>query len=119
MIAWNGSSESTRALWGAMPILEKAGSVVILTVGDEGDLDGPDAHALAGSLAVRGIKADIVETKAVDQSDGEAVLGAVSDLEAGLLVMGAYSHSRLRELIWGGVTQDVIEESKIPVLMNH
>lgn len=119
VIAWNGSSESTRALWGAMPILSKAEAVVILTVGDEDDLDGPDGHTLARSLEFRGVKADIVETRGDDQSDGEAVLDAVKDLEADLLVMGAYSHSRLRELIWGGVTQEVIEGAKIPVLMNH
>jgi len=119
VVAWNGSSESTRALWGAMPILSKAGTVVILTVGDTEDLDGPDGRALADSLTAQGIKADIVETKSGGHSDGEAVLKAAEELEADLLVMGAYSHSRLRELIWGGVTQEVIEGTNIPVLMNH
>jgi len=102
-----------------MPILSKAETVVILTVGDTEDLDGPDGRALADSLAAQGINADIVETKSDGQSDGEAVLKAVDELEADLLVMGAYSHSRLRELIWGGVTQEVIEGTGIPVLMNH
>ncbi|RMF07696.1 MAG: universal stress protein [Alphaproteobacteria bacterium] len=119
VIAWNGSIEATRALRGALPFLDKAEGVAILTVGDNRDLDGPDARALAESLSWRGITADIIETSAGRRSDGQAVLNAVTELGADLLVMGAYSHSRLRELILGGVTQEVIEGSTIPVLMTH
>lgn len=119
VIAWNGGIESTRAVRGALPFLDKAKTVVILTVGDPESLDGPDAAALAESLAWRGINADVVETRAEKKSDGETVLKAATDLNADLLVMGAYSHSRLRELILGGVTQEVIETSRIPVLMTH
>lgn len=119
MIAWNGSLEATRALRGALPFLDKAKMAAILTVGDKANLDGPDAAALAESLSSRGIKADIIQTKAEKRTDGQAVLNAAAELGANLLVMGAYSHSRLRELILGGVTQEVIEGAKIPVLMTH
>lgn len=119
IIAWNGGIEATRAVRGALPFLAQAETVVILTVDGGRDLDGPDATALAESLSWRGINADIVETKPAGKSDGETVLKATQDLKADMLVMGAYSHSRLRELILGGVTQEVIEDCKIPVLMTH
>ncbi|MBW7837469.1 MAG: universal stress protein [Sphingomonadales bacterium] len=117
-IAWNGGVEATRAVAAALPFLEQAKRVMVLTVDGE-ELDGPSAKDLVDSLAWHGVSADTVQTREEGLSDGKTILKAAGSLSADLLVMGAYSHSRLRELILGGVTQDVVEAANMPVLMTH
>jgi nucleotide-binding universal stress UspA family protein len=122
LVAWDGSREAARAVSDALPILERAASVLVVSISPEsaprrrGAL--PDA-AIAVHLARHGIEAAVrsVET---DQMDvGEALLASAADGNCDLLVMGAYAHSRLRELVLGGATQTVLARTTLPVLMAH
>lgn len=117
-IAWSGSVEAARAVAAAMPMLEQAKRVSVLTVGDD-PLDGPSGSDLARLLAWRGVTVDVVEIDEHKGTEGEAILDSAATMGAGLLVMGAYSHSRLRQLILGGVTRDVIRSATIPVMLVH
>lgn len=116
-IAWDGSLEASRAVHGAMPFLEAAERVVIFTVEEAGKAPA-SSEALASALARHGVEAT---AKAIE-GDGAisvALLGAAADEGCGMLVMGGYGHSRLRELVLGGVTRDVLAASALPVLLAH
>ncbi len=115
-IAWNQSAEAARAVAMAMPILQAADQVNIVTVGPEGGL-GPKAGQLANYLRAWGVKSKRVVAKGDD--DAKALVDACEETESDLLVMGAYSRSRLRQRIFGGVTEHMLARAKIPVLMLH
>ena len=117
-IAWNGTAESASAVASVLPWLAEAEQVRIFHSPDY-QRQGPDAARLAGFLELHGIAAEIAEFHAIERSAGAGLLAAVSDYGADLLAMGAYSHSRLRQLILGGVTRHVLEHAKIAVLMNR
>ena len=80
---------------------------------------GPGAPDLAAYLALHEIHAEIVTFRSVGGSVGAGLLAAAADFGCDLLSMGAYSHSRLRQLILGGVTRHVLEHAKLPVMMNR
>lgn len=117
-VAWNGGLEAARAVTAAMPFLKGADDVTILTVGDPCP---PEAspEALAGYLASHGVKANIRNPEAGSDSMSATLLAAAGEANADLMVMGAYTHSRLRELVFGGVTYEVLGAADIPVLMAH
>ena len=117
-IAWNGSAESARAVAGAMPFLRKADAVHILTAGTR-KTDVSVAEGLSDYLAWQGILAAAKPVEPIEASVGAAVLTTASDLGADLLVMGGYTHSRLRQLILGGVTRHVLGNAELSVLMSH
>lgn len=118
-IAWNGSAEAGRAVGCAIPLLKRASAVVILSITeDERTLDAP-AGELAAYLAWHGVTADCKVTPGAAANPGEALLKECAYQGSDLLVMGAYTHSRLRQLILGGVTRHVIHHAEIPVLMCH
>ncbi len=117
-VAWNGTAESSAAVWGAMPFLERAQAVCILA-SDEYYRRGPQAQALAEFLLLHGVRAEMTRFKSVDREVGAGLLAAARAFGADLLTMGAYSHSRIRQLILGGVTRHVLEKSDLPVLMNR
>lgn len=122
LIAWNASREAARAIADAMPILIGADSVTVMSVdprpGAEGDGDVPGAD-IAVHLARHGVKAQIERTVSADVPIGEVLLSRAADLGADLLVMGAYGHSRMRELLLGGATRSILASMTIPVLMSH
>ena len=115
-IAWNGSAESASAVQSGMPWLERAGAVRVLHA-DEYQRRGPQARELLPYLRSHGIEADIVQFKPVDRNVGAGLLAAARAFEADLMCQGAYSHSRLRQLILGGVTRHVLENADLSVLM--
>ncbi len=117
-IAWNGSMEGARAVTFALPILERAARVVILSVADEASF-GPGAADAAAYLAWHGITATVVQSVAKAPSPGRVLLHSAAEQGADLMVMGAYTRSRMRRLIFGGVTADVLFHTTIPVLMAH
>ena len=80
---------------------------------------GPAAPELAAYLALHGVHADIVMFQSLGNSVGGGLLKAARDFDCDLLAMGAYSHSRLRQLSLGGVTRHVLERSSLPVMMNR
>lgn len=114
-LAWNNSIESARALAGAMPILAAAEQVWVVTAGSGRDSEASSRAAVI-YLGYHGIHA---ESRVVlgPRNVGEALAEGCAD--ADLVVMGAYTHSRLRELILGGVTRFMLEESTLPLLMAH
>ncbi|WP_287990128.1 universal stress protein [Acidiphilium sp.] len=117
-IAWNGTAESASAVASVLPWLSGAQQVRIFHSNDY-QRQGPAADQLASYLELHGIAADITEFRAIDRSAGPGLLSAVTEFGADLLAMGAYSHSRLRQLILGGVTRHVLEHARLAVLMNR
>ena len=117
-LGWNGTAESSSAVYAALPWLQRADAVRILSA--EGyQRRGPGAPDLAAYLALHGVHADIVMFQSVRNSVGAGLLAAAREFGCDLLAMGAYSHSRLRQLILGGVTRHVLENSNLPVMMNR
>ena len=109
-IAWNGTAESASAVITALPWLERAQSIRILW-SDDYQRRGPLAPDLGQYLAAHGLKSDRAAFKAIDNATGAGLLAAAKAFGCDLLVMGAYSHSRLRQLILGGVTRHVLEHA--------
>lgn len=118
LIAWNGSTESARAITFARPFLEKAKRVVVLAI-EGASVIGPDARQVEQSLRRAGVPAESREVRPEGRSTGEAILEEATKLEADLLVKGAYTHSRLRQMIFGGATSHILNEARLPVLMAH
>lgn len=117
-VFWNDTAESSRAAQAAMPFLETADAVQILAADDD-SFDPQTIKDYAASLGWYGIKADPVLIKPDHRSSGEALLDAAWEFEADLIVMGAFNHSRLRQIILGGVTRHILQVAGRPVLMMH
>lgn len=118
VIAWNGSTESARAIAFARPFLERAEEVHVLSV-EGGMVAGPNAQQVRQSLRRAGIKADSLVVAPEGRSTGEAILEETTKLGGDLLIKGAYTHSRLRQMIFGGATSHILKEASMSVLMAH
>jgi nucleotide-binding universal stress UspA family protein len=116
MVGWDGSRKAARALSDSLPLLKRAKAVKILTLTalDEAAKKQDDVLAF---LQRHGISARGTIAEAGDM--GHALLAHVSGWSADLLVMGAYGHSRLRELVLGGATRTVLQSMTVPVLISH
>ncbi len=117
-LAWNGTVESSAALAAFLPWLARAEAVRVLHAGAY-QRRGPVAADVLPYLALHGITADVLEFTPVNRDVGAGLLQAAADFGADMLGMGAYSHSRLRQLILGGVTRHVLNHTSIPVLMSR
>ena len=117
-VAWNGTAEGAAAVQAAIPWMQRAQAVRILFA-EEYQRRGPGAAELASYLALHGIQAEIAQFRPKDRDVGGGLLAAAREFGADMLAMGAYSHSRLRQLILGGVTRHVLEHGTLPVLMNR
>ena len=115
VISWNCSTEAARAVSFAMGLLEAAKRVVILTI-DGGTVAGPSGTELCKTLSAHGIAAEERTVSPEDKSIGEAILHHSKELGADLIVKGAYTHSRLRQMIFGGATSYLLHNSDLPVL---
>lgn len=116
-IAWNGSSEAARALAAAIPFLEKATKVVILTAEPT---EAQEGLAVAQQLAWHGISADPRHVGAPEEmAMGEFLLSSARDEGADLLVMGGYGRAPWREMLFGGATRDILSTSHLPILLAH
>jgi nucleotide-binding universal stress UspA family protein len=115
-LAWNGTAESAAAVHAALPWVKRASAVRVLSSGDY-QRRGPSAEELLGYLALHGVHPDLATFRPIDRDVGAGLLAASAEFNADLLAMGAYSHSRLRQLILGGVTRHVLEHARLPVLM--
>ena len=118
LIGWNRSPLSARAMQSAMSFLERAREVTIVTV-TTGAKPGPSPHDMARHLAWHSIDAGVKEIAPDYRSVGEVLLAEAEDAGSDLVVMGAYSQGRLRELLMGGVTRHVLAHAEVPVLMAH
>lgn len=121
-IAWNGRKESTRAAFDALPIIEKAGQADIVWIdprtGSQAAGDLPCAE-LAVTIARHGVKTDARAIQAEDAGVAAALREEARRSASGLLVMGAYGHSRLREFVLGGATRNTMRDMTLPVLFSH
>ena len=117
-VAWNGTAESAAAVHAALPWMQRAEAVRVLSA-DEYQRRGPGAAALSQYLDLHGIHPEIAQFRPLEREVGRGLLAAAQEFGADMLVMGAYSHSRLRQLILGGVTRHVLENAALPVLMNR
>jgi nucleotide-binding universal stress UspA family protein len=116
-VLWDGSRTAARAVRDALPVLDAADEVVIFTAGDPKH-NGPLPDALVRRLSARGVHATAGSVTAGEDT-GTALLEAATNAGAHLVVMGAYGHSRMRELILGGVTRHMLHASPIPLFMAH
>ena len=117
-VAWNGSTEAARAIAATLPILAAAEKVTVVSV-TTGAKETLSPEAIGDYLADHGITAEVRAETARGSEVGQALLLAAKDAGADMLLMGAYGQSRRRELVMGGVTQHVIDESDLPVLLCH
>ncbi len=122
LCAWDGSREAARALNDALPLLARAREVAIViidpqTLGERvGEVPGAD---VAAHLARHGIPVTVKTIQSGGLDPGDVLLSTAADEAADLLVMGAYGHSRLRELILGGATAHILKHMTVPVLLSH
>jgi nucleotide-binding universal stress UspA family protein len=122
IVGWDGGREASRAAFDALPLLQKAGKVRIVRIDPQKDpsLRGSVAGAdLAEALSRHGVKAEAQGYPTDGQDEGQALMRCAEDAGAGLIVMGAYGHSRLAEFIFGGATRFVLNRLVCPVLMSH
>ena len=117
-LGWNGTAESASAVYVLTPWLRRAESVRILSA--EGyQRRGPAAPDLADFLALHRIPSDWVMFPPLNGTVGAGLLAAAEEFGCDLLAMGAYSHSRWRQMILGGVTRHVLASARLPVIMNR
>lgn len=122
VLGWNDGREAARAVFDALPLLRQAKSVSVVRLDPQKsrDLDGKIAGVdVAESLSRHKVKAEILNLPTMSGDSGQALLTCAADRGAGLIVMGAYGHSRLREFIFGGATIHVMSNLDRPVLMSH
>jgi len=119
LIAWNCSTEQARAIALAMPLLQKADRVTVLTVIGGTGVPGPSAERLIRYLQRNGIAAEPLAVELDGRNTGEAILATAQSLGCDLLIKGAYTQSRLRQMIFGGATRHVLANAALPVLLAH
>lgn len=116
-IGWNGSTETARLIGQSLELMRAAATVHVISV-ENWMVPGPDGKALASYLRCHGINA--VNTDVADNGGPSAsILATVSELKVDLLLKGAYTQSRLRQMIFGGATSEIIADATMPVLFAH
>jgi nucleotide-binding universal stress UspA family protein len=118
MIAWNCSTEQARTTALAMPLLQKASRVIVLTVAG-GTVPGPTGEQLARYLQRNSVPSEPMTVTPRGRSTGETILANAASLGCDLLIKGAYTQSRLRQMIFGGATRHILANATLPVLMAH
>jgi len=119
VIAWKSTREAARAVTAAWPFLTKAKRIVILTVAEDDRMDQESGARLLATLRRHNPASEARHLQRGAGNAAEDLLATAAEIGAGLLVMGGYSHSRLRELMFGGVTAHVLRGAQVPVLMAH
>lgn len=120
LVAWNTSREATRALTDSIPLLRLADRVHVMAVnpkgGEHGNMPGADIGLY---LARHGVQVEVKSDQGAEIDIGNELLSRAADLDADLIVMGGYGHSRLKEWVLGGATRTILESMTAPVLMSH
>jgi nucleotide-binding universal stress UspA family protein len=121
-IAWDASREATRSLAEARPFLNACAQAIVLTVDAKpktfGHGEQPGIN-IAAHLERRGVKVSVKNLESGPRTVAQALCTAAQDAGADLMVMGAYAHSRLREMVFGGATRELLEAAPLPLLMAH
>ncbi len=122
LIAWNGTRESARAAFDALRLVKPDGRITVLAI-DAGQEDANNGFTpgdtLARTLARDGLKVEAMRRKKMADSIGDELLNTAADIGADMIAMGAYGHSRLREVVFGGATRSIVSQITVPVLMSH
>lgn len=118
LIVWNGSTETARTIAFAMPLLARADRVIVLTV-EGSSMSGPDGADIATYLTRNGITCETRTVEPEGRGIGETILAETAAHGSDLIIKGAYTQSRLRQLIFGGATREIIAETTLPVFMAH
>ena len=116
VISWNCTTESSRAVFASLPILKKANNVTILTV-EKVISDGPTGEQVGELLSSHGIQSKALTLSGDEKKIGEIILEYSQSVNADLIVKGAYTQSRLREIIFGGATRHLMLHSEIPIYL--
>lgn len=118
VIAWNGSTETARTIALGMPLLKQAQSVTVLTI-EGGTVGGPSGEQVRAHLMRHGLNVSARTAPHKGRSVGEAILAEADALGADLIVKGAYTQHRLRQMIFGGATRHILSAAEGPVLFAH
>lgn len=121
VVGWDGSLQAIRAIAAALPLLQRADSVKLALVNPDelSDLHGEQPGAdMALYLARHGVRVDVVLER-TNSTGGDALIALARDCGAGLMVIGAFGHSRYREWVLGGVTRELLERAPVPLLIAH
>ena len=117
-VAWNGSTETARTIGFAMPLLERAKQVMVLSVEGSG-VPGPSGAEMAATLRANGVSAEERLVPASNRAAGDVFLAEATAWGADLVIKGAYTQSRLRQMIFGGATNHILMAAELPVFMAH
>ncbi len=119
-VCWDGSREAVRALRDALELLSTAKAVDVL-IADEGDETRPQisGEQIKELLQAHAIEAKIHEFAPVHRNAGKDLLAKTNELGSQVIVLGAYGHSRLRDLVLGGVTQHMLRNTTVPLFLSH
>jgi nucleotide-binding universal stress UspA family protein len=122
LVGWNASREAARAIHDALPFLVAARQVVVATVdaaprpGGHGEAPGFD---LAAHLARHGVYVELRNVDGLGRTDGRALLDEAEAIAADMIVIGAYGRSRAEEMLFGGVTRELLRDASVPVFLSH
>lgn len=118
VLGWKPSAPANHALRGAMPFLQHARNVKVVTISPKGK-DDPHDQSVILHLKRHGVEAELVHRTGSDAKAGHELIEQAEACGAGLVVMGGFSHSRLHDLVIGSATSQVLNNGKIPLLMAH
>jgi len=122
MLCWNATRESARAASDALPFLKAAGNVIVLVAEPHSSEQAHGAEPgadVATWLARHGVKVVVQREAAASTDVGNVILSRAADYDVDLIVMGVYGHSRVREMVLGGVSRTLLSSMTVPVLMSH
>jgi len=119
VLAWNDSREAARAVFDALPLAKSAEKVLAVQFDPNDGSRRDAAAALCAALDRHGVRCESHLAESPDGDVGKALLAQCGRVNADLLVMGCYGHSRLREVVFGGATRHVLTSMALPVLMSH
>ncbi len=118
LVAWNGGTETARAISMSMPFLTRAKSVLVLTV-EGATVPGPPGDSVARHLKRNGVAASAKTVGLGGRAAGEVIISEAKELGADMIVKGAYTNSRLRQLVFGGATRYLMSKASLPLLLAH
>jgi nucleotide-binding universal stress UspA family protein len=118
LVAWNGSFEAANAIRAALPLLQKAAAVHIVTV------EEPEDHVLPALdasiyLSRHGVESDLHARSSLDMPVDRAIMDVITETNASYVIMGGYGHSRAREYLFGGVTRSLLKDCPVPMVLAH
>jgi nucleotide-binding universal stress UspA family protein len=119
VVGWKESAASARAIAAALPLLQLARRVVIVNVAEDNSPGLEALHTVRRQLAWHAVTAEILRLGDGIATADKLLPEASADLNAGLLVIGGFGHSRLRETVFGGVTRSLIKRAEIPLFIAH